>query len=198
MTDKGVVMKSVSRDRLVKTQQKMRWIGEYLNMVDEYTSMDEEGATEERADCPVDHIPFKKLERIVGFLVYVSQTYTCMVPYLKGTYLNLNSWCHGRDKNSWKIPKQHQDAVEALDGLPPRFVKHITCLQCNIEALMSLTRQRDPPEVLVRVRHAKALYMVGDPSGRSFGCCSWLQGSEVINVDFEVWTLWMTEGTSSN
>ena len=58
---------------------------------------------------------------------------------------------------------------------------------------MSSTLQKDPPEVLVRTRHSEALSMVGDASGRSFRCCSWLQGNEVINVDFGVWTLWMTE-----
>ena len=82
--------------------------------------------------------------------------------------------------------------------MPPRFVKRVACLQCNVEVMMSLTCRSDTLEVLVRVRHPKALYMVGDASGCSFGCCSWLQGSEVINVDFGMWTLWMTEDTSSN
>ena len=53
------------------------------------------------------------------------------------------------------------------------------------------------PEVLVCARHPKALYMVGDASGCSFGCCSWFQWSEVIDVDFGTWTLWMTEDMSS-
>ena len=67
-------------------------------MVDRYTSMDDEGATEERVDYPASEIPFKKLECIVGFLVYISQIYTCMVPYLKGVYLTLNSWHHEWDE----------------------------------------------------------------------------------------------------
>ena len=50
--------------------------------MDEFTSKEEEGSTEEHTACPAGEILFKKLERIVGFLVYVSQTYTCMVPYL--------------------------------------------------------------------------------------------------------------------
>ena len=132
-------MKSVSRDRWSKTQQKVRWIAEYLGVVDEYTSMKEEGTTEGRADCPDGEIPFKELERIVGFLVYVSQTYTCMVPYLKGMYLTLNSWRHGRDETGWKILKQQQDDAEALDGLPAQFVRRVACLQCDIEDLMTLT-----------------------------------------------------------
>ena len=31
-------------------------------------------------------LPFKILERSCGFLVYVSRTYICMAPYLKGLY----------------------------------------------------------------------------------------------------------------
>ena len=50
----------------------------------------------------------------------------------------------------------------------------------------------------MRAHHPKALYMVGNASGRSFDCCSWMQGSEVIDVDFGIWTVWMTEDTSSN
>ena len=95
LTDKGVAMKSVSRGWWVKTQQKVRMIVEYLDIVDEYMSMDEEGATGECTNFPKGEILFKILERIVGFLVYVSYTYTCMVPYLKKIYLILNSWCHG-------------------------------------------------------------------------------------------------------
>ena len=78
---------------------------------------------EKQEDCPDGQIPFKQLERIVGFLVYVSQTYTCMVPYLKGIYLTLNSWQHGCDKEGWVIPKQLWDEMEEMDGTPPLFVK---------------------------------------------------------------------------
>ena len=51
-TNKEVVMKNVSRDRWSKTQQKVRSIDEYLDMLDEYASIDDEGATEERANSP--------------------------------------------------------------------------------------------------------------------------------------------------
>ena len=103
-------MNSVSKNHWYKIQQKVCWIGEYLSMVDKNTLMDDEGATEECADCPTDMIPLKKLERILSFLVYVSQTYTCMILYLKGIYLTLNSWWHGGKKwagrflnNNWMI-----------------------------------------------------------------------------------------------
>ena len=105
---------------------------------------------EERQVSPEGEIPFKQLERIVGFLVYVSQTYTCMVPYLKGIYLTLNSWRNGCDKDGWVIPKQLRDEMEELDGLPPPFVQCVTRLKYDVEALMFLTCRSDPPEVPVR------------------------------------------------
>ena len=138
LTDNGVVMKSVSRDCWSKTHTKVRWIAKYLNLVDEYTSINEEGTTEGRANCPDGEIPFKDLERVVGFLVYVSQTYTCMVPYLKGIYLTLNFWREGQDEMGWKIPKQQRDEAQALDGPAPKFVKCVACLEWNVNALMTL------------------------------------------------------------
>lgn len=69
LMDKGVVMKSFLKHSWSKTKQKVCCIGEYRVMVNEYNSMDDEGATAERANFPADKIPFKKLERIMGFLV---------------------------------------------------------------------------------------------------------------------------------
>ncbi len=39
-----------------------------------------------------------------GFLVYVSQTYPAMVPYLKGIHLTVDSWRPNRDVDGWKLP----------------------------------------------------------------------------------------------
>ena len=190
-TDTGMVLKSVSKDRWVKTQQKVRWIAEYLKggedgapmeeegpteedkagpvslkLADEFTPTEAEASMEERNACPEGEIPFKQLERIVGFLVYVSQTYNCMVPYLKGIYLTSNSWRHGRDEDGWVISKQLRDEMEELDGLPPPFVQCVTRLKYDVEALMFLTCRSDPPEIPGRARYPRALYMVGDASGR--------------------------------
>jgi hypothetical protein len=38
-----------------------------------------------------NEIPHKELERVRGFLVYVSMTYATMVPFLKGIHLTLDS-----------------------------------------------------------------------------------------------------------
>ena len=48
--------------------------------------------------CPKGMFHFKITERIMDFLVYDAQTYTSIVPYLKGIYLMLNSWKYGRDE----------------------------------------------------------------------------------------------------
>ena len=96
------------------------------------------------------------------------------------------------------IPKQLWDEMEELDDMPPLFVKCVTRLKYDVEVLMFLTCCSDPPENPVCARHQKSFYMVGNASGRSFGCCSWLQGSEVIDVDFGTWTLWITKDTLSN
>ena len=78
-----MVLKSISRDRWVKTQRKVRWIAEYLRdttkggqactdevkLVDEFTQRKEDGTMEKQEDCPDGQIPFKQLERIGGFLV---------------------------------------------------------------------------------------------------------------------------------
>ena len=94
-------------------------------------------------------IPFKTLERIVGFLVYVAQTYTSMVPYLKGIYLILNSWRHGQDAKEWTIPKAYWNA-ELRDDQPPKYVKWVPRLKCDVVALMKVIAKEAPPDILVR------------------------------------------------
>lgn len=37
-------------------------------------------------------INFKIIKKFIGFMVYVAQTYTSLVHYLKGFYLTPNSW----------------------------------------------------------------------------------------------------------
>ena len=43
----------------------------------------------------------KRLERIRGFLIYVSRTFRWMTPYLKGLHLTIDGWRAGRDKELW-------------------------------------------------------------------------------------------------
>ncbi|KAL7578816.1 hypothetical protein ACA910_016037 [Epithemia clementina (nom. ined.)] len=48
----------------------------------------------------------KNLERIRGFLAYVSLTYGMMVPYLKGLHLTLESGREDRDADGWQMTPQ--------------------------------------------------------------------------------------------
>ena len=97
-TETGVVTKSVIDERWRKTQEKIRWLGKQVGLTDKFTESVEPVAISE-ARLGVDVIHYKTTESVVGFLVYVSQTYTMMVPYLKGVYLTLNLWRKGQDKN---------------------------------------------------------------------------------------------------
>ena len=195
-TDNGVVMKSVSQERWEKLRTKIRWINERLDSRLKNTSEDSTGVITEV--CPEGMIQFKELERVVGFLVYVAQTYTSMVPYLKGIYLTLNSWRHGRNDEGWTIPKAYREDVESRDELPPEYVNCVPRLKCDVDALMELTSEENPPDIPVRATNPAAIYLVGDASGRGFGTCSWIQGEKKMRVDFGTWSAWMTLETSSN
>ena len=105
----GVVNKSVTDERWRKTQEKVRWLGKQVGLTDEFTGGD--GPVSNPEGCPrQDVICYKTTESAVGFLVYVSQTYTMMVPYLKGVYLTLNSWQKGHNKNRWMTKKARAEA----------------------------------------------------------------------------------------
>ena len=47
-------------------------------------------------------IPYWVVNLAVSFLIYVTQTYPAMRPYLKGIYLTLNSWRPDREDDGWK------------------------------------------------------------------------------------------------
>ena len=50
-------------------------------------------------------LDFKRLRSDRGFLVYVTQVYPAMKPYLKGFHLSLESWRGGRDAEGWKTSR---------------------------------------------------------------------------------------------
>ena len=45
----------------------------------------------------------KKLDKIRGFLVYVSRKYPPMNPYLKGIHLTFDQWREDRDEDEWHL-----------------------------------------------------------------------------------------------
>ena len=157
-TEGEKVEKLVSQERWDKTREKIRWMHSHLVEREEHGSLDM-------------WIPFKMLESIREFLVYVSRTYTEMVPYLKGIHLTLDSWRGGRARSGWKIDVDEQTGVgeaddeegcsltnavderimpkelRVLDGAkdPPKFVRAATRLSQDVGALMTLTSPLHPP-----------------------------------------------------
>jgi len=54
---------------------------------------------------------YKTLESYRGFLIYVAQTYTTLVPYLKGIHLTLDSWRPNQDDDGWKITNTLEESL---------------------------------------------------------------------------------------
>ena len=158
-------MKSVTDEWWIKMRNNTWWIIEQLGEVDIYTLVEWEYVITYALDYLKGIIHFKTTEHIVGFFVYVAQTYTSMVLYLKGIYLALNSWRQGQDEDEWIIPKLQGDAANLLDEQLPNIVKFVTQLKYNIVALMEFTTKDDPPDVPDQVINSVVIYLVGDALG---------------------------------
>ncbi|KAL7570936.1 hypothetical protein ACA910_002568 [Epithemia clementina (nom. ined.)] len=144
---------------------------------------------------PIDR---KALERICGFLVYVSLTYGMMVPYLKGLHLTLQSWHPDRDVDGWRMTPQewsvflkNNEGDVHYDGGnddPPHFVTAVPRFKEDVHALATLTTSRPPPPILVQPNGlGTAAMMFGDESGTGFGTSLWLQGTREINAEHGIW-----------
>ena len=89
------VTKEVSLEKWIKAQDQVKWLSSVIN--------NKEG---------INH---KELERVRGFLIYVSRTYKAMVPYLKGLHQTLDGWRDWIDKDSgWKLQMREILAVKEL------------------------------------------------------------------------------------
>jgi len=64
-------------------------------------------------------LPFKELEKDMGYLVHLSRTYPAMFPYLRGFYNSMNGWRSQRDDEGWKMTTREWKArlklFEAFD-----------------------------------------------------------------------------------
>jgi hypothetical protein len=47
-------------------------------------------------------LPWKRLEQIRGFLIYVTRNYPCMVPYLIGFHMTIDLWRPNRKEDGWR------------------------------------------------------------------------------------------------
>ena len=60
-------------------------------------------------------LSYKSLERDVGFLVHLSQTFPSIFPYLRGFYNTLNGWRKGRGSDGWKLTRRGLDLFLAME-----------------------------------------------------------------------------------
>jgi len=163
------------------------------------------------------YLEHKPLEQGRGFLVYLSRTYTSIVPYLKGVHLTLDSWRSGRDHDGWKMranarrasaddvfhdedmgncSQNHiamkQNQVDVAKA--PKFVKGVPRLYNDLQALSSFFEEDIPPHRFVRGR---SIYLVrygfGDASKAGFG--STLETNNGISFRYGTWG---TDGESKS
>jgi hypothetical protein len=146
-------------------------------------------------------LPRGPLESARGFLIYVSRTYTSMIPFLKGLHLTIDSWRTNRDDDGWRRtghfePKIEDGVVEALDA--PPLVRAVSRLGNDLRALGELTASAEPPRVPVRpTATAAAGFMFGDASGMGFGQSLWFMGRPDVDVFFGLWDERASGGSSN-
>ena len=122
-----------------------------MDLRDKYSEPESTKFSDETLVSP-GKIEFDTTERFVGFLVYVSQTYTSFVPYLKGIYLTLNSWRPGRNSDGWPLTEYEKDGegVRVDELTPPALVTMVPRFKSDMKALLSLTQFKEPPKLPVR------------------------------------------------
>ena len=187
-TSNGRVVVKTSQEKWDKTKEQLKWI---VENIDNWEGMD-----------------YKMLLSIRGFLVYVSRTYTSMVPYLKGLHSTIDSWRAGRNSRGFKITKAiqrryeaHEDDDEYLDwdeerlgmtpisDVAPKLVFPVDRFRDDIKCLLYLTLSDTPPDRQVRMlQHAKVVYGFGDASKSGFGASIELPDKSIV-WRFGQWTL---------
>ena len=92
--DGTVVRKGVTQECWEKVKSKIRWIANKIGVTNVFTPAtfgELSKASKEDGGTSEGKLHFKTTESCVGFLLYVSMTYTSMIPYLKGIYRSLNA-----------------------------------------------------------------------------------------------------------
>jgi hypothetical protein len=135
-------------------------------------------------------LPRAVLESGRGFLIYITRTYTTMIPYLKGLHLTIDSWRPNRDADGWKLPTA-PGAMWNVDETPeeaPAMVRAVERFEQDLRALKMLMQSPHPPPIPVRASAmACAAFMFGDASGTGFGQSFWLLGGEEIDIFHGLW-----------
>jgi hypothetical protein len=76
MTDGKAVCKGVTKERWMKLQSKIRWIGKQIKLSDEFSKTDNSEMGEDSSESDKSVLHFKSLEMNVGFIVCVAMTCT--------------------------------------------------------------------------------------------------------------------------
>jgi hypothetical protein len=128
----------------------------------------------------------------------VAQTYTTMLPYLKGVHLTIDSWRAHRDDEGWRIKEDRGSPLEEEPETAPSQVKVVPRLARDLEALKELTVAEEPPEIRVHpVTTASVAFIYGDALGAGFGQSLWLLRAEEVDVFYGLWDQ-QAVGKSSN
>ena len=178
-TSRGQISIKTTQEKWDKVKLHLRWIAD---------NMENKKGLENR-----------RLQSIRGFLVYVAQTYGCMVPYLKGLHATIDSWRTGRSPSGWKLSKRklgvthiRDDKGEFYDwddrfGLTPvsdnepEFVFPVPRFRNDVKCLLALTSVDTPPTRVGRMSlQAKVMYGFGDASKHGFGASIELPDKSII------------------
>jgi hypothetical protein len=156
------------------------------------------------------NLPRKRLEQFRGFLGYVTRTYPCMVPYLKGLHLTIDGWRKTCDERRWRLAlselrlrseatalDEDEDGEEE-DSVPPVVLLVMPHLESDMQALLSLIMSADKPVLRPTRCHktSKAYYGFGDASGLGFGAT--IQIGDSIWYEYGQWSEEVVEERSSN
>jgi hypothetical protein len=148
----------------------------------------------------------KRLEQIRGFLIYVTQTYPGMVPYLIGIHMTIDGWRDNRQKSGWRLPRSFMRDRRAVEGddddgpnpdvEPPVVVWEVPRLGHDVDALLWLMKGSKPRIRKYRFKtSAGVTYGFGNASGRGFGATFQVNGQ--ILFEYEQWTTADTENSSN-
>jgi len=164
-------------------------------------------------------LDFKQLQSDRGFMVYVTQAYPAMKPYLKGFHLSLETWRGGRDTKGWKIkvPTPAQEAEIHLElqedehdltdeekvaagvsgpGPESGITMAVPCFRNDLKAILAMAESDSPiPRVVRSSKTLIAYYGFGDASSNGFGAT--IERANGIQGRYGLWSAQESEQSSN-
>ncbi|KAL7580335.1 hypothetical protein ACA910_004367 [Epithemia clementina (nom. ined.)] len=141
----------------------------------------------------------KTLRSNVGFFVHQAMTYLCLMPFLKGFFLTMNTCQEGRGPDGWKMTprkwvthlthmieleegtESSEHILESLEGTPGANIKPgdelpldtatpVECFKMDVKAFSQMFDSQTPPLSSIGLQEIMiAIYKFGDASGKGFG-----------------------------